>query len=221
MNSTVTQLVASKRKPERINIFVDGEFALQVHIDLIAKYNVHKGKHWTPEIQTQLHANKRSMKVRQLALAYATYKMRSEAQVRTRLSQKECTVDEIEDAIDFLIEFGYLDDDRYARAFVRDKMLGRALSETKLKMDLMKRGIRADIAINVLRDLYPRDEALELARKAAAKKLNTISYRPTDKQKQALTSYLQRQGFAWGLIKTILTESFNSTASPDSGTEPD
>jgi SOS response regulatory protein OraA/RecX len=56
---------------------------------------------------------------------------------------------------------------------------------------------------------FPEDRTYDLARLAAEKKLRAVSYKPIEKQKNALTSYLHRQGFSWDIIKQIIADNFD------------
>ena len=56
---------------------------------------------------------------------------------------------------------------------------------------------------------FPDNKTMDLAKKASEKKLRTISYKPIDKQKKSLISFLQRQGFKWNIIKEILDSYFD------------
>jgi len=60
---------------------------------------------------------------RGLALAYRflNRRERSVSEVRERLERAEIPGDEIESVISELLEYGYLDDTRYARVFAEDK----------------------------------------------------------------------------------------------------
>ena len=57
------------------------------------------------------------------ALHYLTYKMRSEFEVRQFLEEKyEADFESIEEIIEYLYSYNYLDDEKFARAFVKDKL---------------------------------------------------------------------------------------------------
>ncbi len=204
LNAKITQLVASKKRPEYVNIYVDGEFALQVSMDAVLKYRLKKDMPWTNELQTQLSDMKRRFKVRSMALTYVNYKMRTEEQVRRRLTQRECSTEEIEDAIAFLREFEYLNDEVFAQMFVRDRLLRLRVSARGLIQELRKRGISSALAEHTVDTLYPHDTSRDLAMAAAEKKMKSLSHRSPEKQKAALQSYLQRQGFAWSIIRDIV-----------------
>jgi regulatory protein len=209
MKKIITQLVASKRKPERVNIYADSEFLLQVHCDLVAQYQLAKGSVITNELLAQLSDNKRLMYLKQRAISFVSFKPRTEFQVRERFKKMECTADEIELCVEFLYEFGYLNDEQYANMYVSDMLLRKAVSPTKLANELRKRGIREEYFNRAIMNGFPHDEIEQIAKKAAEKKLRSVTYKPLDKQKNSVRDYLLRQGFSFDIIKKILNQIFS------------
>ncbi len=205
---TVTQLVASKRKPERINVFVDGEFAVQVHIDIISRYRVTKGMHLTDETAALLLSDKRRQRIRQLAFAYVSFKPRTERQIRDRLAKKEYAEDEIDEAIEFCREFGLVDDEAFARMYVRDALTLRSLSPSRLRADLVRKGVKREIADEAVRSSFSQDDVSRIALEAAIKKQRAVAYRTPEKQRAAVISFLQRRGFAWDVIRAVMARVF-------------
>lgn len=208
MQRIITQLVASKRKPDRVNIYVNGEFLLQVHCDLVAQYHLTKGKEITNELLTLLNDDKRIMYLKQRAIGFVSFKPRTEFQVRERFKKMECTHEEIDWCIEFLYEFGYLNDELYAAMYVRDILLRKSVSPTKIIYELKKRGVREEYYTKAIMNEFPHDELELIAKKAAEKKLRSVAYRPLDKQKNSVRDYLLRQGFSFDLIKRVLTQIF-------------
>ncbi len=78
-----------------------------------------------------------------LALAYRfiNRRERTVAEVRSRLQLGEFPAGEIEDAIKELVEFGYLDDGRYARVFVQDRRTLDAWGNERIARVLRERGV--------------------------------------------------------------------------------
>ena len=200
----VTQLVASKRRPERVNVFVDGEFAIQVHVDIIAKHHIRKGMMITEEISSLLHTDKRGQQVRRLAFAYVSFKPRTEKQIRDRLAKREYSVQEIDEALEFCKEFGLADDSAFARMYVHDALLLKKLSPQRLRADLMRKGVAKHIAEEAVRREFPPDDVTRIALDAAIKKQRAVAYRSPEKQRSAIVSYLQRSGFSWEVISATL-----------------
>jgi regulatory protein len=90
---------------------------------------------------------------RALALAYRfiNRRERTVAEVRSRLGLGELPEDEIEDAINELVEFGYLDDGRYARVFVQDRRTLDAWGNERIARVLRERGVDRALIDEALR----------------------------------------------------------------------
>jgi regulatory protein len=82
-----------------------------------------------------------------IAYAYLNRRERTVAEVRTRLEKAECEAPEIEAAIGELLEYGYLDDARYARLFAEDRRNLDGWGRQRITRSLTERGIdREDVA---------------------------------------------------------------------------
>lgn len=203
---TVTAVIAQKRNPSRCSIFLDGSFAFGCSMDLILACNLHKGKVITDDVRRDLLAREEIMQLKQKALAYATYKPRTAEQVRKKMVEKGYAPEEAVQAVEFLQEFGYLDDREFARMFIRDYLQRKPAGRQKLAEELRKRGVQPFDIDDALAEAFPENDTLELARRAAEKKLRSLASRPPEKRKQALVQYLQRQGFAWDVIRSLLDD---------------
>lgn len=80
-----------------------------------------------------------------LAYAFVNKRERTEAEVRARLERGEVPSEEIETVIAELLEFGYLDDARYARVFTQDKRNLEAWGSERIVRALRERGIERDL----------------------------------------------------------------------------
>jgi regulatory protein len=208
MSEKVVTAIVQKGNSNRCLIYVDGIPSVNCLYDIILQHNVFKGKVVTDEFLQSLRDEQRIVKLKQKALSFATYKPRTEYQVKQRMLEKEFTEDEALIAIKFLKEFGYLNDENFARMFVGDYLLKKPASERKVAQELKKRGIAEWIIQKALKENFPKDETFNLALKAAEKKLRVVSYKPVEKQRESLVRYLQVNGFGWDVIKNVLIEVF-------------
>lgn len=80
-----------------------------------------------------------------IAYAYLNRRERTESEVRARLERGEVPGDEIEAVIAELLEFGYLDDARYARVFTQDKRNLEAWGNERIARALRERGVDRDL----------------------------------------------------------------------------
>jgi len=180
--------------------------ALVISTDLVVKYGLKKGMELSDNFYHILLQEQRIINIKNSAYSFASYKPRTEKQVRQRLSAKGFFDKEIDIAINFLYDFKLLDDYTFARQFCIDYMKRKNISRYKLYQEIIKRGIQKELADEISRDTYPLNQLDTIIRKAANKKLKSISYKPLRKQKESLISYLKRQGFSWTDINPVLNE---------------
>ena len=142
-----------------------------------------------------------------LALRWLTLRSRSEADLRQRLQQKGCDHDDIEQALQRCCELGYIDDQRYAIERAGQLMRrGRAVG-VRLKHELKKQGINAQLALQAIEHCQQElNEEQILADLVQRRYANTDFTQLDQRQQRRIINYLQRRGFALGLILDHLKE---------------
>ena len=130
-----------------------------------------------------------------IALHYLKFRPRSVFEIEQKLKSKKISESEIKKVIQILQSQKLLDDQKFAKMWVRDRNLLKPTGSYVLKLELKRLGIKAEIIEEALED---QDEEV-LARKALDSKHR---YQNADFPKQA--AFLQRRGFATGVIYKIL-----------------
>ncbi|MCS6807323.1 MAG: RecX family transcriptional regulator [Bacteroidota bacterium] len=209
----ITSVAIQKKNKSRCSVFVNGEFAFGCTIDAVTHFGLTQGKEIFEHEIIQIQAYDSTLALKQAALHYATYKPRTAEQVRRAMVIKGYTAAEAEYAVDFLKEFGYVNDQRYARAFIREVRSRKSIGLHRLQQELIKRGISKHDIEDALADIFSAEDTalseLNAARTAITKKLRTLQRKPIPKQKQALLGHLQRQGFSWNIIHHVIAEAFD------------
>ncbi len=193
---------AKKRGSCFVN-FANGDWIL-INTDLILKFNLQNGKVILKEIVKQIESEQNLIEAKQRALSYATYKPRTVKQVKEKLKELKFESELIDICINFLFEFNYLDDEKFAFTFAKDYKNLKPASAEKIKQELIKRGIGKILAEKAVENLFSDDEMLSQIEKACDKKLRMLQNKPKEQIKTKLISYLQRQGFEWSLIKQAI-----------------
>lgn len=204
----VIKSVISKNRSSNCLVAIDGEI-LELSLDLVMKHKLSNGVIISEKLLNQILKEQRKLDIQQSAIAFVSYKPRTVKQITDKLRLKGYKKEEIQYAVNFLKEYNYLDDRRYAHSFVKDYLVRKSVSDTKLLAELKKRGVPDDLAKEAVLELYPANDEFELAQKAAEKKLRMLSGKSIEKQKSSLISYLQRQGFKWEIIKKVLESEIN------------
>lgn len=131
------------------------------------------------------------------ALKYLLYKARSEKEMRRFLEKQKCTPEEIEEIIDYLYHFQYLDDANYAGMFVRDKIRFAPCGSIKLRYELSEKGIDEAFIEEALAENLPFSEEVLLAEQILERKNRTAD----DPQK--IRRYLYGKGFPVDVIESV------------------
>lgn len=80
---------------------------------------------------------------RDCALSLLEYRDRTEAEMRRKLKEREYAPEAVEETIYFLKEYHYLDDQEYARKYVRTAGAGKSIRQ--LRQSLLSKGISREI----------------------------------------------------------------------------
>lgn len=137
------------------------------------------------------------------AKAYAykllSYRARTGGEIRKKLAEKEYSPDIIHQVLDFLLEYGLINDTEFARSWIRNRSNLKPMGKRRLKQELLQKSIKAEIIESELTAITEEEEyllALELARKRAA--------RSSTPGIEKIGAFLERRGFSYQIIKRVL-----------------
>ncbi|MGN0715636.1 MAG: regulatory protein RecX [Anaerovoracaceae bacterium] len=105
------------------------------------------------------------------AAAYLAAQPRTQWEVRKYLKQKEYDPSEIDDAVEQLLEYGYLDDLEYCRSYIR-VAAEKGKGQKKIRQELEARGIGRETMEEAFPELDEKKRALEVAVKMARQQLS-------------------------------------------------
>lgn len=144
---------------------------------------------------------------------FLAYRLRSSAEVAKRLHTLGAGDDDIRTVLELLRRHGRLDDERFARAFVRDTARLRMLSARAISNQLRARGIPEHIVQEVLAMEYPSSDEEQRAREAALRALRRNASRPPEQQQRRIRDALLRRGFSHDVVRRVLASLFDSSSS--------
>lgn len=102
------------------------------------------------------------------ALSYLTNRMRTVREVEEKLDEMQYGEGDVLAVVERLKELNLLNDEEYAREFVRSRLATKPVSRQKLRMDLKTHKVPEELieaALNELPDGIEADNALEVAQK--------------------------------------------------------
>jgi len=188
----------------RYAIFVDDEYRLSVNAQTVLDSGIIPGQEIDEQGLSDLEAAAERDKLYDGCLRLLALRIRSEWEFDTYLKKKQASPALRKDILNTLREKRFIDDKRFAEAFVRDRLARRPSSRRKLTADLKQKHIATEIIEEVLHD--EGDDELASLRQLVEKLRRTSRYQDDLK----LMQYLSRQGFNYGNIKQVVKGSYQS-----------
>jgi regulatory protein len=125
-------------------------------------------------------------------------------QLRERLLDREHTREDVDRAVDLLLENKALDDARVAGAYVRTALKIKGRGRLRIQRELQMIGIAKEVAAEALADAFGEVDERSLITKALAKKLRPPKTITTPAEYARIFQFLMRQGFSPATITAVL-----------------
>ena len=216
MVQRITAIEPQQKNPQRVNIYLDGEFAFGLTVLVAAWLRV--GQELGEEKIAGLKAQDESEITYQKALHFLSYRPRSSAEVRQNLSKRGISESLIEETLNRLQSTGLVDDEAFARAWVENRNTFRPRGKPALRMELRKKGLSNEIVQSVL-DAQVDEAALAFA--TARKYARRLAGLEWPEFRQKLSGFLARRGFSYTTLAPVVSEVWKETQTADAGSIPD
>jgi len=194
----ITAITQQKNNKDRYSVFIDDNFAFGLIMQDIVYFKLKQGEEISQEKYDFIQNELIYIQAQDIALHYIAYKMRTEQEVRKKLFEKEYTEYIIERVIHFLIEYHYIDDMKYCKSYIKQRLQCNPKGVYVLKMELKQRGIKQSIIDKAIEnsDVDELNDAIKLLQKKCLY-LDDID----EKNKKRLFAFLQRRGYSYDIIK--------------------
>lgn len=182
----------------KVKVCLDNRTDFQLYKKEITKYNIEEGKeldNYDEILRDTLipRAKRRAMHL--LEKMDRTYK-----EIELKLKQNGYPKEAIDMAIEYVASYNYINDERYARSYVRNYKDYR--SKNRIMQDLYNKGIDKELINNALDEEYTTDEN-ELVLMYIRKR-NYSAEDATAKEKSKMYRFLMGKGFSYDIISKYL-----------------
>jgi len=195
--------IEGQKNIERVNIYIDREFAFGLTKEIQLKYGLYEGMEIDKRFIEEVLLEEEKLKAKNKALKFLSYRQRSEKEVVDKLKKEGFSQEIIDKTVEFLKGYNLIDDLNFAKNFVMDKSNINKYGPERIKYELYMKGIPESIINKVLKDY---DDEYSVALELARKKIN--SYKNDNKSAiyRKLGGFLQRRGFSYECILKVLRE---------------
>jgi regulatory protein len=199
MNKKITALKAQKKNPNRINVYLDGEFAFGLSRIVAAWLTV--GQELDDGQITGLQEQDSGEIALNNAVKYIGYRSRTEAEIRHKLIGKGFSGPDIDKVLERLRSDGLVADEQFARSWVESRSASRPRSRRLMAMELRQKGVSNLDIDKALEETADDDKLAYQAAIRYARRLATLDW---DKFRERLSAFLLRRGFAYGTIAPLV-----------------
>lgn len=152
--------------------------------------------------------------VRSRALGLLDQRARSRKELHDRLVAAEFEADVVEAVLDDLAGVGLIDDESFAREWVRQRHVRRGKSARALNLELKEKGVASEDRTAALEQVT-EDSEEAIARHIAAKKARTLKNVPADRHERdkflrRIVGTLARRGYNQSLTMRVSIEALDA-----------
>ena len=205
----ITKIEAQKRNKERVNIYIDEDYAFSLSAELVYKEGLVAKMEVDSERLSKIATEEGFLKCKEAALRTIERTYKTEKEMRDKLILKEFDINLIDRTLEFLKEYNLLNDENYVKMYVKDKI--KSEGQNKIKYALMRKGINEELIreeIAKFNDGSQKEAAYDLA----VKKYNLLAKREDDKYKisQKLYRFLTTRGYDYSVVSEVVKKVINS-----------
>jgi regulatory protein len=201
MAGRITLISVQKRNQNRLNVEINGNFALG--LDRMIAAWLRTGQYLSDEEIASLKKRDSDEVLYQSAVHLISYKSRTKTELMERLIEKGYSQDQVQIVLDRLEESHLIDDRGYAERWVEDRSVLHPRSHRLMATEMRRKGIASEIALEALEGIK-EDSALAL--EAGRKSLRRWQGLNEQDFKKKCADFLARRGFNYSVIRSILPD---------------
>ncbi len=205
-HARISAIEPQERDPERVNVFVDGAFALGMRASLAQQEGLAVGEELTAERVAALKALDEVGKATDAALGLLARRPRSTHEIRDQLRRKGFVQETIDAAVAKLEGWNYVDDEAFARYWVDNREANKPRGRRLLEQELRQKGVERELIQQTIEEtgLDETATALDLGRT----KLRTYAGVEPAVARRRLGGFLVRRGYGYDVVKPVLDRLF-------------
>lgn len=204
---TITAMSTQVRHPDRVSVFLDGDYAFGLPALVAAQARLEVGQALSPTEVMDLMAKDEVARATEAAITLLAHRPRSTRELEQRLRQKGYAAEAISGALARLVELHYLDDADFARFWVANRQANRPRGRRLLEQELRHKGVERELIDEAIAEAELDEPAAAL--NAGRTKLRTYSGLEPAVARRRLAAYLGRRGYSYDIIRGVLAQLFS------------
>ncbi len=208
--AVITGIETNKGNKRRYSIYIDHHYFTSLDEEVLARNHLQVGMVVDEESMGHILYQDELRCAYNKSISYLGYRSRSRKEVAVYLERKGFSTEVIEKTLEKLESYRFVNDDDFARLWVRNRKYGKLMGRRIINQELIHKGVDREIIEDALKEITEEDElrkAIQLAQKTLPK------YSKLMKKEQAYKTgqVLARKGFGWEVIRKALRAVWDQT----------
>ncbi len=191
----ITSIQAQKNNPERVNIYLDGEFAFGISQEVLLKHGLTKGSELDEQKKQAVLEEEELGKELERAYRYLSYRPRSRFEMEQYFNKHDTPNDLVRMVLEKLEARDYIDDEAFAAWWVEERLDARPKGSLALRQELSQKGIDRKVIDKTLAYYQDRIESEEIVEEVVEKALKRYQKYQGRTLRWKLWQYLARRGY--------------------------
>lgn len=196
------EITAIEPRRKRLSqLYLDGEAAVKVDTETLLKAGWKPGMEISDEDLHQLLQESEARRAKEKALYLLEYRSHSKKELADKIS-RTTSREAAEAAVDKMEELGLVNDEDYGRQMAENLLQKKGYGLRRARQELLQKGIDRELIEELLEELAsdPEEKLREIVERKYQNQLDD------EKGYRRTVAALQRLGYGWEDIKTVLAE---------------
>lgn len=181
-------------------LFIDDEYVMMLDTQTLIENRFDVGREIDDEELHEIIKLSNERRAKEKALWLISYRDHSKKELEQKVS-RTADMESAKKAVERMEELGLVDDERFARRYAEQLLFSKKYSARRAVFELCQKGIDKQTAEIIISEFDT--DAKDNIRAIIEKKYKNIS---DEKTRKRAVGYLQRYGYKWDDIKSVLSE---------------
>lgn len=191
----------SPLKSKKYRILLEDGFSFVLYKGEKDRYSLEEGMELSEELWLEIRNGILAKRAKKRAMHLLEKMDRTEKQLRDKLTENGYPNDLVDEAVEYVKSYHYIDDRRYAENYIRYRQESK--SRILLKNELLRKGISSQIIDEAMEAEYHMDPRT-LIDQWLKKKGYSSSEQDSEKERK-IGQFLLRKGFSWEDIRSCMS----------------
>ena len=185
-------------------VTIDGERILTITEETFLRFGLFDGQAMDPERLQEVELADGVSRAMTEAHRLIDHRMRTRRELAVKLKARGRPYEVIDQVLDRLENAGLIDDGRFARLWIEERLRRRPAGLSLLRRELRQKGIDAEIVDTALEESASRDGETERAYEALRRQSYRYARLDRDAAHRRMVAFLGRRGFGQAVIYQVV-----------------